>query len=296
MSRFHPIFAMALGAALALGAAAPSLAQSLQPSEKSRTETASPPFNLNEKGVPPDMVLVPGTFHQPLYPSRPDEEAQAVEAFFIDRFPVTNGQFLNFVMSHPRWKRGRVPSLFASENYLRHWESPESLGDLADENGPVVQISWFAARAYCNAQGKRLPTEAEWEVAAKASETEADASSSAQWRQKILAWYSRPTPRKQPPVGQQEANYYGIYDLHGLVWEWIDDFNAYFIKSDSRGRDEDSGLRFCGAAGLESSDAEDYASFMRSAMRGSLTGKYTGSGLGFRCARDLTRSKGEEEL
>lgn len=282
MHPFRLTLSVALGAVLASGASAPAQAQSTAPAI-AKGQARAP---LAQTQVPADMALIPASEHQPLYPSRPDDEAIAVKSFLIDKYPVTNQQYLDFVRENPRWQRGKVPVLFASEHYLRHWEGPLSLGEQADPKAPVVYVSWFAAKAYCSAHNKRLPTEAEWEVAGAASETEANAGNSPEWRQKILGWYSKPTPKKQPPVGQGEANYYGIHDLHGLVWEWIADFNAYFVKSDSRGRDEDAGARFCGAAGLESSDTEDYASFMRSAMRGSLEGKYTGSGMGFRCVRD----------
>lgn len=237
------------------------------------------------------MVQVPASIHIPLYPASLDETEVPVDAFLMDRLPVTNSEFLDFVKKTPRWRKENVPGVFAAEGYLQHWESAEKLGPNALPDAPVVSVSWFAARAYCAARGKRLPTEAEWEVAAAASETEANARDSAEWKQVILSWYAKPTPGRHPPVGQGKPNFFGIHDLHGLVWEWVEDFNGSFAAVDSRRQNQESGPRFCGSAGLSATENENYASFMRIAFRGSLEARYTGTGLGFRCARDVPTEK-----
>ena len=74
--------------------------------------------------------------------------------------------------------------------------------------------------------------------------------------------------------------------MHGLVWEWVDDYNTALVTGESRG---DSGLDrnlFCGSESVGSSDPKDYAAFMRFAFRSSLEAKYTVRNLGFRCATD----------
>ena len=75
-------------------------------------------------------------------------------------------------VKHPEWRRDRVAGLFADEGYLRHWASAASPG-AAIAQQPVTQVSWFAASAYCEARGARLPRWYEWEFAAAASATEA---------------------------------------------------------------------------------------------------------------------------
>jgi formylglycine-generating enzyme required for sulfatase activity len=231
------------------------------------------------------MVRVGPGIYRPFYPLAPGNNEIAVAAFQLDVFPVTNGQMLEFVRAHPNWQRGRVGRLFADAAYLSHWTSPLELGPQVDAQQPVVHVSWFAAKAYCASRGARLPLEQEWELAAAASQRRADGRRDARYREQIAAWYSRPNPARLPRVGSTPKNYWGVADLHGLVWEWVLDFNATLVSADDReGGDKDK-LRFCGAGALSASDKTDYPSFMRIAMRSSLRADFTTANLGFRCAR-----------
>src|SRR3546814_462811 len=116
-----------------------------------------------------------------------------VAPFELRRRPVTNADFLAFVRVHPEWRRDRVATVLAEPRYLSHWAGADRLGDDALPEQPVVQVSWFAASAYCEAQGGRLPTWSEWEYAAAADETRHDARKDPVWRERILNWYSQPT-------------------------------------------------------------------------------------------------------
>ncbi|HEX6928843.1 MAG TPA: SUMF1/EgtB/PvdO family nonheme iron enzyme, partial [Gammaproteobacteria bacterium] len=98
----------------------------------------------------------------------------AIGEFLLARTPVTNREFLAFVVRHPDWRRSEAVSLFVDENYLAHWQGALAF-DAAEANRPVTNVSWFAARAYCEAQGGRLPTWHEWEYVAAANEAERDA-------------------------------------------------------------------------------------------------------------------------
>ncbi|MBX2798679.1 MAG: formylglycine-generating enzyme family protein [Myxococcales bacterium] len=229
------------------------------------------------------MRPIPGGSYVPLY--APDTEPSArVEPFLIDETPVTKQAYLGFVRRRPEWRRDRVRRLFADARYLADWQAPLTPAGGLDE--PVVQVSWFAARAYCDAHGKRLPTEHEWEIAASASETKPSARDDPEWTAQILEWYSEPS-RGLRPVGQRRPNVFGIHDLHGLVWEWVEDFNATLYGADNREGGDGNELRFCGAGALSASDARDYANFQRAAFRTSLTARSTTNQLGFRCANDL---------
>lgn len=212
--------------------------------------------------------------------------AVAVPAFDMTDHLVTNDEFATFVRSQPRWRRSAVSRLFADEQYLTHWVGDVELGPNARPRQPVVRVSWFAARAYCESVHARLPTELEWEVAARADTRRADAHRDPEFVRTILAWYSHPA-RELRDVMQAPPNFFGLYDMHGLVWEWVEDFNASIVSADDRARDDDQGSRVCGGAAFGAADTADYATFMRFAFRSSLRASYTVQNLGFRCVRSV---------
>jgi formylglycine-generating enzyme required for sulfatase activity len=246
--------------------------------------------------APPGMVSIPAGVYRPPYrrsvADRPEasrgppaEETVPVAAFFLDAYPVTNAEYLAFVQARPRWRRSRVPRLFADVRYLDAWSGDLEPGARAPARSPVVDVSWFAARAFCKWRGAGLPTTAQWERAAAAGERADTGRYDAAFAQRILEWYARPTPPVLPAVGGVYRNVWGAYDLHGLVWEWVDDFNTALVTGESRG---DSGLErtlFCAAGSVGSVNPQDYASFMRYGFRSSLRGNYSVPNLGFRCAQ-----------
>jgi len=244
------------------------------------------------KSVPPTapagMVYLQPGIYEPLFKN---EGVKNVSGFFLDIYPVTNTEYLKFVQSHPRWRKSKVKAIFADESYLAHWKADLDFGDQATQlqNSPVVHVSWFAARAYAKWVGKRLPIQAEWEYAAAASQTRAHGKEDPEHYKYILSWYSKPTPEIFPSVGSTYKNYWGLYDLHGLVWEWVSDFNTALVTGESRG---DTGFErelFCGSGSLGASNFQDYAAFMRYAFRSSLKANYTTMNLGFRCALDTPK-------
>jgi len=210
-----------------------------------------------------------------------------VAPFELMKRPVTNGEFLAFVREHPQWRFDRVARPLADARYLSHWKAPDTLADAAQDRQPVTQVSWFAADAYCQAQGARLPTWTEWEYSAAADETHRDARRDPAWRERILSWYSRPSSGPLPRAGLQAPNAWGVQDLHGLVWEWTDDFSALMIAEDNRNQGDPDKTRFCGAGALAMNDRENYAVLMRVAMLSSLQAGDTTANLGFRCARSV---------
>lgn len=210
-----------------------------------------------------------------------------VAPFLLMQKPVSNADFLLFVKRNPAWQRNQVPEVFAEPRYLSHWAAPLSLGALALPNQPVVNISWFAAFAYCESSGARLAHWSEWEYAAAADETRIDARADPAWRERILSWYSLPSTEALANVGNAPGNIYGVQDLHGLVWEWPDDYASMLVSSDSRAQSEQDRLKFCGAGAIAMDDRENYAVLMRIALLSSLQAHNVTSSLGFRCARDV---------
>jgi cytochrome oxidase Cu insertion factor (SCO1/SenC/PrrC family) len=116
---------------------------------------------------------------------------------------------------------------------------------------------------------------------------QADASKDQEFVKKLLEWYSRPSGGTFPPAATAEPNVYGIRGLHGLAWEWVQDFNSTMVVGDSRGDNSLERNLFCGGASLLASDVSNYSAFMRYAFRSSLKGTYCVNSLGFRGAQSL---------
>ncbi len=232
----------------------------------------------------PGMARIPAGRYVPLFLN--GRASVEVEAFALDRLPVTRAEYLAFVRAHPRWRRGAVPRALAGPAYLSSWPSPLSVGGATDARRPVTEVSWFAARAYCSARGARLPTTDEWEYAALASETRRDAGRDPAFTRRLLGLYlaRRPVP---PVVGSGFRNAYGVSDLHGVTWEWVLDFSSLLVSEDSRATSGRDHPLFCAAGVVGATDPNDYPAFLRYGFRAALQGRTTVGGLGFRCAQDL---------
>jgi formylglycine-generating enzyme len=133
------------------------------------------------------MVLIKGGKYIPLYGR--DSLLVSISDFQMDVYPVTNQEFLEFVKKYPKWQRSSIKKLFADGNYLINWKSDSALGDSQSLKAPITNISWFVANDYCECQGKRLPTVDEWEYAAMANKTHADARTQESYNAYILGWY-----------------------------------------------------------------------------------------------------------
>jgi sulfatase modifying factor 1 len=112
------------------------------------------------------MVPIQEGSFVPLYGST-SKKPVVVQSFFIDVFAVTNNQFLNFVKKYPEFSKSKIKRIFADESYLAYWKNNFDFGN-ANPKSPVTNISWFAAKKYCECKGKRLPTIDEWEYVAMA--------------------------------------------------------------------------------------------------------------------------------
>ncbi len=239
--------------------------------------------------APSGMVLIPAGNYKPLFRAETDSKAVEVKPFLLDRLPVTNAEYLEFVKANPRWERSRIKRIFADQEYLKLWQGEFELGTNAPPSSPVTYVSWFAAKAYCQWKGKRLPTTAEWEYVAAASPTRVDGEKDRVFVGEIRRWYSSPSPEKLPDAGQAVPNWFGIHDMHGLIWEWVADFSTAMVTGDARG---DTGLErqlFCGSGSQGAKDRDDFPAFMRYGFRSSLKAAYTVHNLGFRCAKDLEK-------
>jgi formylglycine-generating enzyme required for sulfatase activity len=241
--------------------------------------TAAPAFAADVARVPP------GDF-APLFGLDKGQKSFRIGEFWIDRRPVTRARYADFVGAHPEWRRGAVSEIYADPQYLQTWDGDRPRP--GHEEYPVTHVSWFAAQAYCRAHGARLPSTLEWEYVAAASQTEPNAQKDRAFVERVLGWYARPSRGDLGlgPVGGEAPNYFGIMNLHGLVWEWTSDFNASFITADNRADGDRSKNFFCGNGVTGAARREDYAAFMRYAMRSSLNADFDLGNLGFSCAFD----------
>jgi len=235
-----------------------------------------------------EMAVIKGGTFVPLYGT--DSLPVNVTDFKMDVYPVTVAQYLKYIKKNPKWQKTKIIELFADQNYLSNWVSDTIIGQTIPLNAAVTNVSWFAAKDYCSCMGKRLPTVDEWEFVAMANETVKDARTIPDYNEFILAWYERPKTYKNP-IGSTFKNAYGIYDLHGLVWEWTLDFNSILVSGESR-KDVDSDANlFCGSGAVGANDLMNYAAFMRYALRGSLKANFAMKNLGFRCVKDIPIKK-----
>jgi sulfatase modifying factor 1 len=256
---------LALAASLCAGVTTPVCAQETAPSA-------------------PYVVLPAGTLNSVLAGDA-DKGPTPMAAFAMRVLPVTQGEFLRFVQKQPQWQRENIALTFADASYLQDWQASLKLNNDTSAPRPVVNVSWFAAQAFCESEGGRLPTWLEWEYAAAADATRTDARRDPQWLARILGWYARPASTAPAPVGG-ERNVYGVRDLHGLVWEWVDDFNSLLVSVDSRAQGDPDKLQFCGAGAISLQDRDNYAVLMRIALLSSLKASDSTSSLGFRCVRE----------
>lgn len=216
------------------------------------------------------MAAIPAGRYHPLYAD--GMPPLKVGAFSMDRRPVTRAQFLAFAHADPTWLKGVDAGT----------EAP---------NRPMTGVTWFAARAYCAAQGKRLPTTAEWEYVAAADEHRRDATRDRAFSQRLVALYTTRPDARVGGAGERFTNVYGVSAMHGLVWEWTSDFDGgredhagHQMAGMKHGSGEHEHMLFCASAAIGASNPRDYAAFMRYGFRAGLTRTSAHQMLGFRCA------------
>ncbi len=191
----------------------------------------------SEVGIPDGMVLIPEGEFKIGYLS--DEagiveqigNAISLDSFYIDQYEVTNQDFKKFIDENPNWNKENIDSNYHDGNYLSNWDGDDYPIDKGDH--PVVYVSWYASVAYAQWVDKRLPTEAEWEKAARGGVE----GLKYPWGNTIddqKANYSLNVgvTGNTTPVGKYLPNDFEIYDMVGNVLEWcIDRYERDYLDN-----------------------------------------------------------------
>ena len=244
------------------------------------------------------MVLIPaGEFQMGSNDSQADDDEKPVhtvylDAFYMDVYEVTNAQYKQFVDAKPEWGKDRIPRSYHDGNYLKLWNRnnyPPGKG-----NHPVVYVSWYGAMAYAKWAGKRLPTEAEWEKAARGGLV-GQKYPWGDWINFSYANYGRNVD-STTAVGSYAPNGYGLYDMGGNVSEWcLDAYSSSFYATSPR-RNPIAGAGSIAQVANSFTNVKNSRVFrggswyrdryyLRVAIRNGSGTSGTGTNVGFRCAR-----------
>ena len=236
-----------------------------------------------------NMALIPaGEFMMgsPSGEGSDDERPQhkvSLDAYYIDKYEVTNRQYADFLNAYGKDTDDKGNKMIYEcdkgvNKVDRKWQPARGY-----EKYPVVKVTWFGANQYAKYYGKRLPTEAEWEKACRAGSTTKYCFGDDKSKLGDYAWYDSNSGSKTHPVGQKKANVWGIYDMHGNVWEWCSDWydeNYYSSSPTNNPKGPSSGsfrvVRGGGWVGI--------ADVCRSANRFGINPNDWSFGDGFRCA------------
>jgi formylglycine-generating enzyme required for sulfatase activity len=244
-----------------------------------------------------EMVRIPaGTFlmgsdkkvDRNAYPAEFPQRKVYLDAFDIDKYEVTTVQFLKFVLATDR-------------NPLIDWQYDGGNFQDTMASHPVMHVSWFDAEAYCQWAGKRLPTSAEWEKAARGEDgriypwgNEPAGLSRANFGRTGLSGPVRDRPERlllYPPIisvdkYENAVSPYGVFQMAGNVAEWTADwYDPHYYKKASdrnpKGPEKGTQRAFRGGAWIDSTPS------VRPAQRNGTDPQTKMNWLGFRCARDV---------
>lgn len=198
---------------------------------------------INERGnaTQKKLIFVQGGVLVMGSPSGDEDEKPMhvvfLKSFYIGRYEITNAQyakFLNYYKSD-KVKSGR----FSGKKMIYEHElgivknGNKWFSQPGYEKHPVVNITWYGANEFCQYLGCRLPTEAEWEYAARGGKNTKKYRYSGSNKPYEVAWYYQNSGKKTHPIAKKRPNELNIYDLSGNVWEWCSDIydKDYYKKS-----------------------------------------------------------------
>ena len=247
------------------------------------------PINAKESKPSKMMAFISeGTFTMGSNVGPDDEKPQHtvyVKSFHLDILPVSNADFAQF-LNDKGLKNQQGESFYDDDDgdARIHRQNSTWRADLGYESHPVNEVSWVGARDYCTWLNKRLPTEAEWEKAARGTDGRKYPWGNAAPNTKLAhfgAPFNSSAPRDAFPEG---ASPYGILDMAGNQWEWVSSaYQPYPYKSDDGRENQNTGpIRSTRGGGHDSPPQE-----ITTTQRGKYLSRSPKAGhhnIGFRCA------------
>jgi formylglycine-generating enzyme required for sulfatase activity len=210
----------------------------------------------------------------------------SLDDFAISRYEITNAQYAAFLNQNDidRDGRDRRTALIHIGNSFCQIEHEDGrfkpVPGKADH--PVVEVTWNGAQAFCQWAGGRLPTEAEWEYAARGGPKARPTRFSGSNQVDSVAWYDRNARGHTHPVGSKQPNELGLYDMSGNVWEWCFD---WYDEYPARSRHNPTGPERGENVVVRGGSWLYYGSFCRVSNRGSSAPDYAFNNYGFRLVR-----------
>ncbi|NIP28726.1 MAG: SUMF1/EgtB/PvdO family nonheme iron enzyme, partial [Phycisphaerae bacterium] len=263
---------------------------------RSENATGTPQVVKTKTGI--EMVVIPGGFFEMGSSRGASDESPVhkvwVDSFWMDRFEVVQEQFRKYQISDPS-----------------HFKNPKN---------PLEQMNWTDAAIYCNerslaeglqpcydeetwecdfqANGYRLPTEAEWEYACRAGTKTKYSFGNDPRKLKAYAWFASNSSKRTKPVGQKKPNPWGLYDMHGNVAEWCNDFyskNYYENSPQNNPRGPAKGKERVLRGGAWNSTEDNLRSSSRSSDPSIDDTCLASDAIGFRCVRKAPNNKPQEK-
>jgi len=237
-----------------------------------------------------DMIVIPAGAFTMGSDDGPADEKPAhkvdVAAFAIDRLPVTNAQFaefLNAIGTHN--KAGERMYDFDDSDARIHQTASRWNADGRYEQHPAVEPAWAGARDYCAWRGKRLPTEAEWEKAARGTDARKypwGNSAPDRTRAQFGARFNETAPASAFPAG---GSPYGVLGMAGNTWEWVSSAYRPYPYNANDGRED---LMAGPVRGTRGGGHDSPAAEITTTQRGRTLSRNPQAGhhnIGFRCAK-----------
>jgi len=214
-------------------------------------------------------------FNEPWYLNEHPKRKISLNAFFIDRYEVTNGNYKIFLESSGQYSKDQITEILKKFN-------------LTKTNEPLRNVSWYDASSFCRVIGKRLPTEAEWEKAARGPD-----GLNFPWGNEWNADYLNAGGEDVDvmPVGSYEKGKspYGAYDMAGNIMEWVEDWYEAYPGAEYKSPRYGKQRKVVRGGGWGGIGHYVIPHFFRAAYRYNYPADKAFNDIGFRCAKDVSK-------